>query len=79
MDITDIFKEVLSTVSLLETLPLVVPDVWSTEATVSLAQPLSLVAPLLSYRNKLRLFSKMVVASKVNEHPQNNIRPNIQT
>ena len=52
-------------VKLLETLPLVALEALSTEVTVSWARPLSLAAPLLSYRNKLRHFSKMVVASKL--------------
>ena len=46
--------EILSTIipSVWETLPLVVLQILSTESTIS--QPLSLAAPLLSYRNKLR-------------------------
>ena len=46
-------------VKLLETLPLVALEALSTEVTVSWAQPLSLGAPLLSYRNKLRHSSKL--------------------
>ena len=49
MDIT----EILST-TVLETLPLVVMELLSTEVTISPARPLSLAAPLLSYSDKLR-------------------------
>ena len=48
--------EILSTInpSVWETLPVVVVEILSTESTISRARPLSLAAPFLSYRNKLR-------------------------
>ena len=57
--IVKFFKEVLSQ---WETLPLVVLEVLSTEATISWARSLPLVVPLFSYRNKLRHFLYMEYA-----------------